>query len=60
MATIVIELEVDDGDPSADPSHSTGLTNAAYERLTGHTEEYGPGSLGWLGEVQDVRLKGDE
>lgn len=54
MAEIQILLSVEEGDPSADPEHDTGLTTAAYERLTGDTE-HGPGALAWLGEVSDVR-----
>lgn len=52
---IVITLEVDEEDPSADPKHSTGLTNDAYERLAGHTSEHGAGSLSWLGEIEEVK-----
>lgn len=49
---ISVIIEVDEGDPSADPDHETGITNEAYERLTGGTNGVPP--LGWLGEIQDV------
>jgi hypothetical protein len=51
---IQITLLVDDGDPSADPGHTTGLTEDAYKRLSGYTEAHGAGSLSWLGEIQNV------
>lgn len=52
MPKILIEVEMDEGDEFADPSDATGVTNEAYERLTGISEEP---PLGWLGEVTDVR-----
>lgn len=56
MTKIAIHVEVDDGDPSADPDHYMGITNEAYERLSG----FGPGSLSWLGEVQDVEKEDED
>lgn len=46
---VIITLEVDEGDECAEPSHEMGITNAAYERLTGY-----PSPLSWLGEVTNV------
>lgn len=57
---IVITVDLDPDDPDADPDDSTGLTNDAYERLTGYTEEHGAGSLSWLGEIQNVEKKTEE
>ena len=54
-----ITVDVDPEDPGIDSSHSTGLTNEAYERLTGYTAEHGAGSLMWLGEIQDVEKEDD-
>lgn len=47
---IAIHVEVDEGDPSADPDDKTGITNEAYERLTEM-----PGPLSWLGEIVHVQ-----
>lgn len=54
---LVITIDVDDS--QTDPADSTGLTEAAYERLTGHTKDHGPGALTWLGEIQDVKKQED-
>lgn len=51
---ISIELEIDEDDDYADPSHAMGVTNEAYERLTGIDSEH-PNPLSWLGTVQDVK-----
>lgn len=51
---ITIIVDIDEGDPSADPSDDTGLTEDAYNRLTGFTE-HGAGSLSWLGSVESVQ-----
>lgn len=49
-----IRIIVDFSPENADEKDHTGLTSSAYERLSGHTDEHGPGSLSWLGEIQDV------
>lgn len=49
MSKISIIIEVDDGDKFADLNHPMGITNEAYERLTGY-----PAPLAWLGEVEEV------
>ena len=44
MAKIHIELDMDTGDlaeSEVDLDHESGLTNAAYERLTGELADYG-------------------
>jgi hypothetical protein len=52
LINIIVELEEDDD--YADPSHSMGITNEAYERLTGLDPEH-PEPLEWLGSVTDVK-----
>lgn len=52
---VQITVEVDEGDPSADPEHEMGITEDAHQRLTGYTTEHGAGALQWLGEVEDVK-----
>lgn len=47
---VMIEIVVED--EYADPEDRTGITNEAYDMLT---DSFGQHSLGWLGEVQDVR-----
>ena len=47
MTKVTITVEV--ADEHADPEHEVGLTNEAFEKLTGY-----PAPLAWLGEVQDV------
>jgi hypothetical protein len=49
---VVIVVEVDEGDPSADPEHHMGITSEAYDRLTDPAMGT---SLRWLGEVVEVR-----
>jgi hypothetical protein len=49
---IAIYVNIEDGDPNADPNDPTGVTNDAFEKLTGVT---GEPPLGWLGEVEDIQ-----
>lgn len=51
---VSITLEVEEGSEWADPGHEMGISEHAWQRLTGETGEYGPPPLLWLGEVQDV------
>lgn len=46
---VKITVEIEDGDPMADPDHQMGISNEAWERLTGVEQP-----LSWLGEVTDV------
>jgi hypothetical protein len=46
---ISILIEVEDDSEFVDPDHTMGITNEAYERLTGV-----PSPLGWLGEITDI------
>jgi hypothetical protein len=50
VTKVAIIVEVDD--EHADADHPMGITNEAYEKLTG-VDGTRP-SLSWLGEVQDV------
>lgn len=55
---MLVKILVDVDDSHTDADDRMGITNEAYERLSGHTE-HGPGALSWLGEVQDVEKAGD-
>lgn len=48
-----IAIIVDVEEENADAEHVMGITNEAYERLTGISTGYA--ELSWLGEIQDVR-----
>lgn len=57
MTKIRITVDVYDG--SKDDSDKMGISEDAFNRLSGHTAEHGPGALSWLGEVEEVEKVAD-
>lgn len=57
MAKIRITVDVYDG--NTDDSDKMGISEDAFNRLSGHTAEHGPGALSWLGEVEEVEKVAD-